>query len=113
MLSNITLVYNKYCDQKGLEKLPEDKFIANNFIKRKCKVMCESDAMKDMLSAKGAKECYKYVFDAERKHGISEVNLDGYPSIWRQWIELILKYENIIFLNLTVKKKRKLSLKMR
>lgn len=94
MLSNITDIYNEYCLKNGHELLTKNKFVKNNFIRKKCKKMCESEAMGKLLSLKGAKECYNYVFDSTGKHGKSVSNPEGYPSIWRQWIELILKYEN-------------------
>ena len=94
MLTNISDVYNEYCLKNNLEQLPKNKFIRNNFIKKKCRKMCESKAMGKLISLKGAKECYNYVFDSSGRHGKSVANPEGYPSIWRQWIELILKYEN-------------------
>ena len=116
MLANITLIYNDWCDKHDPNsKLPEDAHIKNTFIKKKCKKMCNSEAMKTMLAAKGAETCYDYVFHAYkgggRKPEGEDIDLESidkmrytcggrdsngrmkFKSMWRQWIELILEYK--------------------
>lgn len=122
MLSNITLMYNDWCDKHDPNsKLPEDAHIRNVFIKNKCKKMCNSEAMKTMLAAKGAEKCYDYVFHAYKGGGkkpdgetmlsknLTDKGIENmrytcggfdkgtrrmkFKSMWRQWIELILDYK--------------------
>ena len=76
IMGNITKVYNEFCKRNVLEELPDNKFINNLFIKRKCRTMCNSEAFKNMMGLKGAKDTYDYLFEK-----------------WREWINIILKYE--------------------
>ena len=78
--------------------------------------MCNSEAMKTMLAAKGAETCYDYVFHAFKGGGkkpdgekLDSENIENmrytcggkdieknrmkFKCMWRQWIELILDYK--------------------
>lgn len=101
IMFHITLVYNEWCILRGYKTISKNQMIRNKFIKQKVKMMCNSDIFKKLLYRNGShKFPYTKLLDGLEKGWkpckINE-NCGAYDYIlekWRQWILIILKYEN-------------------
>lgn len=72
-------IYNQYLKSKGIKSA---NGFNNRFLKNKMKLLCKSTQMMEMIKKQGSQKAYNYVTD-----------------IWKQWIHIILKYENgILFI---------------
>ena len=77
LLKYVTSIYNEWRFSNGLEKIPEGKLFENKFLKNKINQMCKSKNYKKLLARDGAGKIDEYL-----------------KKIWKEWITIILKYEN-------------------
>ena len=101
IMSYITLVYNEWCVLTGNEPININKQIRNKYIKQKVKMTCGSATFQELLYKNGSHK-YPYYdlvngFGNNLKPCNINTNCGAYDYLlnkWRQWILIILKYEN-------------------
>ena len=72
----VSKIYSNYLQSIGELAPLKEAQIANNFLKNKIKLMCQSEQLKSLIEEKGAIEAYTFI---EKR--------------WSEWLHIILKYD--------------------
>lgn len=101
VMSYITLVYNEWCVLTGNQPINIERQIRNKYIKQKVKMTCGSATFQELLFKNGSHKYPYYDFVNGFGNNLRPCNIntdcgayDYLLNKWRQWILIILKYEN-------------------